>query len=149
MATTHSLPLHHLDQIVWSAGWKKTDDETKTRTIAKLIDTRHWIIEGVSEAVRVQADIVLFLDTPTPVCLYRCVRRCLTVGFASRPELPEDCPEIKILWRVVKIVLRFAKTQRPLLVNEAQRSARVQRCTSTADAEAALERYLSAPERTR
>ncbi|MEM7080037.1 MAG: hypothetical protein AAF513_15555 [Pseudomonadota bacterium] len=114
------LPLHHLDTFVWESGWRKPDPQTRSRAIETLTQGPRWIIDGVSPQVRERADLVIVLDTPTRICLYRVVKRALMLGWRTRPELPADCPEIKILTRAVKIVLRFAAQQRQALLREAR-----------------------------
>ncbi|NKB99910.1 MAG: hypothetical protein GKR90_15620 [Pseudomonadales bacterium] len=104
------LPAHHLDTVVWGPGWTKPSSDLKLQAISKLAANDSWIIEGVSEQVRKRADFVIVLATPTYKCLYRCVKRCFQVGFRSRPELPPNCPEIAILFRAIKIVLRFQRS---------------------------------------
>ena len=109
IATVHDLPLHHLDSIVWNANWTKPSVEERDARVSALTETPEWVIEGVSELVRDKADIIVYLTTPTLICLYRCVVRCFKVGFRTREELPPNCPEIAILPEAVRIVLGFQR----------------------------------------
>lgn len=107
MAEHFDYPCFHLDQIVWQPHWKKTPETERSVAIAKIVSGEHWIIEGVAGSVREQADLVVFLDVPRRRCFWRCAKRNLRYLFRSRPELPEDCPEILIVPRLVKLIWNF------------------------------------------
>ena len=107
MSARYDLPLLHLDSVVWQSGWRKTPEADKAAKVRQLVQGEQWLIEGVSDIVRANADLVVFIDAPRWLCLYRCVRRSLRLGRSTRPELPADCPEIRILFRAVSLVWRF------------------------------------------
>lgn len=100
-------PVFHLDQIVWRPYWEKTSEAERALAVAEITSGTDWIVEGVSEAVRSEADLVIFLDVPRYRCLWRCARRNLPYLFRSRPELPEHCPEFRIVSRLVRIIWKF------------------------------------------
>ncbi len=107
LASQLSLPVIHLDAIVWKPGWQKTRSNERDQAISTITKKSNWLIEGVSEIVREKADIVVFIDAPRYRCLFHCIKRCFTYGFSTRQELPADCPEISILFRVIKLVWDF------------------------------------------
>ena len=115
LAAVTGLPLHHLDPIVWRAGWRKARRMDRRRAEARLVEDAGWIIEGVSPRVRAAAELVIWLDVPTEVCLARARRRAQRLGRRTRPELPPRCPEIAILARLPRIVAGFAAQRRALL----------------------------------
>lgn len=97
LAPRLGLPLVHMDQLGWQAGWVETD---KTELIARVEaaaaqDT--WLIEGnygSTLAPRLErADTVLYLDFPIRLCLWRLIKRIATHRGRSRPDMPEGCPE--------------------------------------------------------
>lgn len=139
-----NLPVHHLDSVVWRSNWVKAPLESRESEISTMIAGSDWIIEGVSEQVRSQADVVLYLDTPRYKCMYRCIKRCFQIGFETRPELPPSCPEIAILFRAVRIVWRFPLVVGRQLILESTRSNHYV-CKDAAHAKDQLHRFLNAP----
>ncbi len=112
-------PVYGLDNIVWQSGWKKTPYEIKNAKIKELITKPEWIIEGVSQSVRNAADVVIFLDVNRPTSYIRCIKRNWKFLFSSRPELPENCPEILIIPKLVKIIWKFKSNIRSNILTEA------------------------------
>lgn len=115
------LPVFGLDKIVWQAGWVKSPLEVKTIKIHKLISQNAWVIEGVSDAVRDAADIVIFLDVNRATSYWRCAKRNWRYLLKSRPELPDNCPEILILPRLLKIIWKFKHHVRPKILDDMAR----------------------------
>ena len=107
------LPVFGLDSVVWQPGWRKTPASERAGLEQALIQQPAWVIEGVSDAVRAAADVVVFLDVPRRICYLRCLKRNLPYLFASRPGLPEDCPEYRIAPYLVRLIWRFPKHVRP------------------------------------
>ncbi len=138
IARTRGLPVHHLDKVVWAPNWTKPGEAERNAKIADLVAQPDWIIEGVSEIVRRNADIVVVLTTPTYKCLYRCIARCFRVGFKTRDELPRNCPEIAILFRAIKIVLKFQERIGNQLLLEAKGNPRYIVCRDGSRAVAEL-----------
>src|SRR4051812_6554459 len=102
------LPVYGLDQIVWQSGWRKTPTQLRRQRIQELISSSdEWIIEGVSQAVLEAADAVIFIDAPRIVCFWRCAKRNWRYLFCSRPDLPEGCPEWRIIPQLCRIIWNF------------------------------------------
>ena len=107
------LPCHSLDRIVWQSGWKKTLKEERDRLIPELTREDAWVIDGVSYAVQEAADTVIFLDVPRRTSFLRVAKRNWRYAFRSRPELPQDCPEILIVPTLCRIIWNFPRLVRP------------------------------------
>lgn len=111
------LPLFHIDQYFWKAGWQRPDREEFRKIHDQLCDAPEWIIEGM--AVRhfeyriTNADVVIFLDVPLYVCLYRIFKRAFTnfgkVFFSSAPGCEERFPDREFL----TYVWNFNRKQKP------------------------------------
>jgi adenylate kinase family enzyme len=112
----YDLSCSSLDGIVWQEGWKKTPAEQRKAKITKLTTGKSWVIDGVDYEVMYAADTVIFLDYPRRVCFYRAFKRNVPYLFSSRPELPENCPEIMIVPQLIKIIWNFPKRVRPKLL---------------------------------
>lgn len=110
------LPVHGLDNVVWGPGWQKMPRDVIADRITALVSEPAWVIEGVSYQVVEAADIVVFLDVPRRVSFVRCARRNWPYLFRSRPELPENCPELLILPKLIEIIWKFKANVRPTLL---------------------------------
>lgn len=113
LGTELGVPVYGLDSIVWRPGWKKASAQERDAAIAALVKKPAWIIDGVAPAVLSAADIVIFLDLPRHRCILRCAKRNWRYLLSSRPGLPEDCPEIRIIGRLLQIIWRFPSRVRP------------------------------------
>ena len=91
------LPVHHIDQLNWRAGWVEAGkDELRTRLRA-IVGGERWLIDGnyggtLDERLP-RADTILYLDFPITLCLWRLVRRIATHRGTARPDMPAGCPE--------------------------------------------------------
>ena len=136
------LPVFHLDSIVWQPHWQKTPPAERQKLEAAMCAPERWIIEGVSEQVRQQADRVLVLDTPAWRCLARASWRNLPYAFRSRPGLPAHCPEILIVPQLLRIISRFNSTIREDLVRESSTSTKYRWLAAATTAKEAQEQLL-------
>jgi len=99
------IPLHHIDQYFWKPGWQRPDREEFRKIHDQLCDAPEWIIEGMAIRhfeYRVQkADVIIFLDIPLYICLYRIFKRAFLhfgkVRFASAPGCKERFPDREFL----------------------------------------------------
>lgn len=109
LAAELMLPMYSLDSIVWQTGWVKTPPDERNRAERALVARENWVIDGVSKHVRDSADLVVYLDVPRHVCLWRCIVRGLRYFRRTRPELPPGCPEISVVPRLLGITRRFSR----------------------------------------
>lgn len=121
LGQTLDIPVQSLDSVVWKDGWVAASKEERELGEQKLVEQEQWIIEGVSKTVRDSADYVIFLDVPRHICLFRCLKRNLPYLFRSRPELPDNCPEILIAPRLFKIIWKFPQLAKPNILHSMQK----------------------------
>lgn len=67
---------------------------------------------GTLEARLARADLVIWLDFPRLICLWRVLQRRLRYGGASRPELPPGCPE-HLSWDFLAWIWTYPAKRRP------------------------------------
>ncbi|MEL6829251.1 MAG: AAA family ATPase [Pseudomonadota bacterium] len=115
-----ALPVHGLDQIVWAPGWEKVPKDVVAERVGALVAEPAWVIEGVSYQVVEAADIVVFLDVPRRISFVRCAKRNWRYLFRSRPGLPENCPELLIVPKLVEIIWKFKANVRPPLLSKTE-----------------------------
>ncbi len=123
VASELDIPYHCLDRIVWQTGWQKTPRTEVEQAISELTNQPRWVIDGVSLQAQAQSDTVVFLDIPRRVSFLRVFRRNWRYLFRSRPDLPDGCPEILIIPRLLKIIWNFPTKIRPRILTQAKRQA--------------------------
>lgn len=102
------LPLVHMDQLGWQAGWVETEKAELHARLADAVAQGAWLIEGnygSTLAPRLErADTVIYLDFPIRLCLWRLIRRITSLRCQSRPDMPDGCPErfdLAFFWYVL------------------------------------------------
>jgi adenylate kinase family enzyme len=97
LAPRMGLPLVHMDQLGWQAGWVETDKTEFRARVEAAVAQDAWLIEGNYGSVLAprleRADTVIYLDFPIRLCLWRLIKRIVTHRGRSRPDMPEGCPE--------------------------------------------------------
>lgn len=97
LAPRMGLPLVHMDQLGWQAGWVETEKAELNARLAAVVAQDAWLIEGnygSTLAPRLaRADTVIYLDFPIRLCLWRLAKRIVSHRGRSRPDMPEGCPE--------------------------------------------------------
>lgn len=108
LAPRMGLPLIHMDQLGWQAGWVETEKAELRARLAEAVAGERWLIEGNYGSVlppRLErADTVIYLDFPIRLCLKRLIKRIVTLRGQSRPDMPEGCPErfdLAFFWYVM------------------------------------------------
>jgi adenylate kinase family enzyme len=108
LAPRMGLPLIHMDQLGWQAGWVETEKAELNARLAETVAQEAWLIEGnygSTLAPRLErADTVIYLDFPIRLCLWRLIRRVTSLRGQSRPDMPEGCPEridLAFFWYVL------------------------------------------------
>jgi adenylate kinase family enzyme len=138
-------PVVHLDRVVWQSGWKKVPLAEKEELLRRIAEPASWLVEGVSGIIRQRADLVVFLDVPRHVCLWRCLKRNWRYLFRSRPELPDNCPEYLILPSLLKMIWEFPALVGARIHSEAQHSNRYVVIRNRTDLETWLNGFASTP----
>lgn len=91
------LPVVHIDKIHWQAGWVERSMAEKTRLCIEAEQAEHWIFEGGHSRTwpsRVaRADMLVWLDRPVGLRMWRVLRRALLGLGRTRPDMADGCPE--------------------------------------------------------
>lgn len=91
------LPVVHIDKIHWQFGWVERRKAEKTRLCLEADEREHWIFEGGHSATwpsRLnRADILIWLDLPVGMRLWRVLWRAVTGLGRTRPDMADGCPE--------------------------------------------------------
>ena len=118
LAARTGLPVIHIDHIHWQAGWVERPRAEKTRLCREAEAGEAWIFEGGHSATwdsRVaRADLLVWLDRPLPLRLWRVLARLGRHWGRTRPDLPEGCPErLRNLPSFLAFIWRSRRTSRP------------------------------------
>lgn len=119
-----------LDRVVWGPHWQPTPPEARDRLEDEIAARTEWVVDGVSLRIQERADLVVFLEVSRRIAFWRCLKRNWRYLFRSRPGLPENCPEWKIVPRLVKIIWNFPDRVRPRILALGQQCAERQQWLS-------------------
>ncbi|AVX03723.1 hypothetical protein MXMO3_01192 [Maritalea myrionectae] len=92
-----NLPVVHMDQHYFSAGWVEPDHADWREKVASMCAEDQWVMDGnyskTFDLRLPRADLIIFLDFPTWLCTWRVFKRT-TFGFGKvRPDSAVGCPE--------------------------------------------------------
>jgi adenylate kinase family enzyme len=91
------LPVIHVDKIHWQAGWVERSKAEKTRLCEQAAQQTLWIFEGGHSAMwptrLARADMLIWLDRPVGLRLWRVVQRAVKSLGRTRPDMADGCPE--------------------------------------------------------
>ena len=118
LAARTGIPAFHLDRLYWQPDWKPNPDISSFReSVNGIVAGERWILDGgffdsLGPARFERADVVVLLDLPARVCLYRAVKRWLTYRDETRPDLAPGCPE-KFDLEFYRYILTYRSKQMP------------------------------------
>lgn len=96
------LPIVHLDVLYWKPGWTEGDPATFGARLAEAVAGDRWITDGnfpdIAALHFARADLIVWVDQPRLLCLWRVVWRVIATARRRRPDLPEGCPETFDPW---------------------------------------------------
>lgn len=140
------LPVVHIDTIHWQPGWIERSRDEKTHLCYAVEARDRWIFEGGHSVTwgnrMARADLVIWIDRSAALRFWRVLLRTLLQHGRSRPDLPENCPEMlanlpeffRFMWRTNKA----ARLKMQQLVADAPSACRVVRLRSNRDTNAFL-----------
>lgn len=116
-----NLPVIHLDSLFWKPVWKKTPKSAWIDMQQTLVQNQEWIIDGNYQStldIRLQAaDVVIFLDIPRRLYIWRVIKRQIFSQGKPRPDLAKGCIQ-KVTWNYFYDLWNFPITSRALLVEK-------------------------------
>ena len=90
LAKKMNVPYVEMDALHWKANWKESSDEELFNKLKNALSSEKWILDGnYSKTEHIkwkQIQIVIFLDLPFYLVLYRIIKRSLVRGL-KRQEL--------------------------------------------------------------
>lgn len=93
MGEALGVPVIHLDALFWNADWTSVGAESFAEQQGAAIAQDAWVLDGNYSTVPgfaerlSRADVIVIVDAPLAVCLWRVVRRWLRFRGTTRPDL--------------------------------------------------------------
>lgn len=119
LAAITTLPLYHLDRLMWKPNWVMVDRESQVTLQKEVVAQTEWIIDGNYSAtmdIRLQkSDMVIFLDFNRQTCVYRAFKRYIQYRNKTRPDMIEGNKE-RLEWDFFKYIWHFPNTNRPFII---------------------------------
>ncbi len=105
-----SLPVIHMDSIIWKDNWVKEDDYKYKRKEREALERSQWIFEGfnphnLGAQVRA-ADIVIFIKISKIKQTYHWLKRLRTYKNMNRQDMPAGNTE-RFNWSYLKWLLKY------------------------------------------
>jgi len=137
--TITGIPVYHLDQYFWKPGWQRPDRDEFAKIHHALCDKdddlpadlssiasantetvrKGWIIEGMAtrhfDYRAEKADVIIFLDIPLWLCLYRIFKRAFTGYGTIRDSSAQGCPERMPDREFLSYVWSFNRKHKPII----------------------------------
>ena len=92
-----SLPVVHLDKLYWLPNWEIRPSEEFDSLLEDQLKKDEWIIDGNYDRtfeLRLRyADLCIFLDYDTQLCIQSVIERVEKYKGTSRPDMTEGCNE--------------------------------------------------------
>jgi putative MATE family efflux protein len=112
LGAARGLPVIHLDRLVFGPGWTRLGAEVVRERLTAALPDDAWIVEGTyaeaSEVTLPRADLVLWIDQPTWLRMWRSWRKTRRHRNGPRADRPDGCAE-EFGWRYVGLVLRYGR----------------------------------------
>ena len=140
------LPIVHIDQLYWGAGWVPVPTEVYRQRMHDAIASERWIMDGNSpntlDLRLPRADKVILFNRSRLACLARIARSIARTYGKVRPDMAEGCP-VKVDWEFIKYVWNWAQKDWPPVTGAIDRNAAWER-TVTLTSDAASAAFLDA-----
>ena len=108
----------HLDAHFWRPGWLSTPQDQWRDVVAHLIQRKSWVMDGTYEStldLRIPAaDFLIHIDQNRLTCLWRIVKRKITIDDDHRPDAPPGQPIDRAFLRYV---WQYPKMTHPVVMD--------------------------------
>lgn len=112
------IDVYHLDRLFWQKNWIPITQEELYEKVESIVDKDSWIIDGnYSKSMDIRfnnADMIILLDMPLWLCLWRVIIRRIKYSNKQRPDMGKECKE-KIDWEFIKWIINYHKNKKQKL----------------------------------
>lgn len=132
LAKHTSLPVYHLDRLIWKKNWVKENTDTFFAYQQSILNKKSWIYEGYNkESFSIQihaADIIIYIKASRLRRTVNWLKRLLKYSKVSRPDMTDGNIEkfsvnyIKWLWRyddedTLPLIYQYASSKEVIVLN--------------------------------
>ncbi len=116
LGSTLDLPVYHLDKTFWKPNWERISAAEWIQYQTAIVQEESWIIDGnYSNTMEIRfkrANVVVYLDFPRALCLWRVIKRRFQYHNRARPDLNIECKE-KIDLEFLQWIWNYPKRSKP------------------------------------
>lgn len=92
------LPVYHMDrEVYWLPGWIERPEDERRALVAEIAAKEAWVFEGnyssTFQVRRDRAQMLIWLDTPALLRLWRAIRRAIVQNGRTRVDMADGCVE--------------------------------------------------------
>ena len=91
------LPVVHVDHMYWAPGWTERPRDETDRLARAAAEAEAWVFDGnhlrSADHRAARADLIVFLDLPLHIRLFRILWRSWRFRGETRPDMAQGCPE--------------------------------------------------------
>lgn len=116
------LPLYHLDKYFWKPNWEHPNLEDYKKIHDDLCDQEKWIMDGINlrclEYRIERAQVIIFLDMPRYLCIWRVAQRSFKYWGKEIPTNAAGC-RVRIdfdLFRFLRWIWDFKNNYHPHII---------------------------------
>ena len=114
LAESLGLPYYSVDDISHLANWVQAPLEDQRQKIGAICDTDEWILDGAyaswKDLVLPKADLIVALDYPRYVSLFRLTRRCIQRAIDQKPICNGNTESWRLMFSKQSIILWHFKS---------------------------------------
>lgn len=115
LGAAHGLPVFHLDQAYWRAGWIEAPARESHAEVERIAALPAWVIDGnytgIIASRLAAADALIYLDVPSWLAMLRILRRIAGSHGRVRPDLAPGCPE-QLDWGFLRFAWSWNRVRR-------------------------------------
>jgi len=106
-------PIYNMDRMIYNSNWVEKDDREKDNILNELFLKKVGIIDGPykrKQFIENWADLIIFIDTPTIIQLYRVIKRRVIamLGLEKRIGIPEGA-KTNLNFKIIRWVYQWNK----------------------------------------
>ncbi|NHK30869.1 MAG: hypothetical protein FK730_05920 [Asgard group archaeon] len=123
LAEELSIPVYHLDMILWKPNWIRTPEDEFTIKHNAIVDQDAWILDGVGYKSTFdyrfeKAETIIFLDISPKICYQNAKKRMQEDIHKPNPYVTENCPySLELADLQLEVINSFHEEFRPFILN--------------------------------